>query len=78
MWCLWSWLSWSILKQILKSRMVLESACDEDSKTILDFDIWWRNDWDIQGQRQHIIFAPVKVAKFKLRNCILKLYGSDM
>ena len=69
MWCLWSWISWSILKQILKSRMVLESACNEDFKTVLNFDIWWRNDWDIQGQRQHIIFAPVKVAKFKLRDC---------
>ena len=58
--------------------MVLESARDEDFETVLDIDIWRRNYWDIQGQRQHIIFAPAKVAKFKLRNCILKLYGSDM
>ena len=33
--------------------MVLESACDEDFETVLDFDILQRNDQDTQGQRLH-------------------------
>ena len=37
-------------------------GCLWSSETVLDFDIWWRKDWDIQGQRQHIIFALAKVA----------------
>ena len=49
--------------------MVSESARDEDFETVLDFDNWQRNDWDIQGQK-HLIFAMAKVTKFKLRDCI--------
>ena len=49
--------------------MVSESAHDEDLETVLDFDIWWRIDWDIQGQRQYKIIALAKVAKFKLCDC---------
>ena len=70
MWRLWSWIFWSILKQIQKPRMVFESARDEDFETVRDFDNWQRNDWDIQGQRQHIIFALEEVAKLKLCDCI--------
>ena len=51
--------------------MVSESGCDVDFETVLDFDIWWKNDWDIQNQRQHIImFALAKVAKFKLNTLL--------
>ena len=55
-----------------------EYAHDQDFKTVLDFDIWKRNDWDIQGKLQHIILALVKVSKLKLRDCRLWLLQGDL
>ena len=71
LYCLWPWISQSILHQMSKSRTVSKSSSWADSETILDFRNYYRIDQDIQDQRHHIIIAPAEVAKLKSRDCTI-------
>ena len=60
-----------LIGQIQKVRSVLKSACSEDIKTVLTFDIWVSRSWDIWGSRHQGSYLEWSLYVTEMQKCFL-------